>query len=68
MYFFKYWVDYVNEAGNDFDHSSGVVYANDYCGAMEKIGRYYGDNLIEKVEIQATYEETVYECDVKEEE
>lgn len=66
--YFKFCIKYVNEAGNAFDHSSGVVWANNYYGAMKKIACYYGDELIETVKLYATDEDTVYECDIEEEE
>ena len=64
MYYFEYWLRYFNECDNVTEESSGVVYAENYCDAVDKISQYYGDDLIESLEVRSTEDDCVYECKV----
>lgn len=65
--YFEYWVEYFNEIDNILDKSSGVVYADTYYEAVDNICVYYGDQQIVKLEIRATDDDTIYECEVNKE-
>lgn len=53
MYMFRYKVRYYNEIGNKYELAEGYVFGTDESETIEHLGKEYGADDIDKVELMA---------------